>query len=193
MSWNDQDAQNARNDAQNGSYYPHDITDMNDNLDGWCIWTNFPSPYYDWDDDGDSIFKWEESEVVSVDTNFPPANTNYSVNSYFTRWTEQTAGSTNPFWVYDGDGGTINIIPQTSRWNWVIREYNTDEYDEQPVEAGYGDNSQSIESEIEIQEPLVRDVTSVAFGDSNEYIVHIATSDEHVFVKEMSLQRGKKS
>lgn len=88
MSWNDQDAQNARNDAQNGSYYTHDITDMNDNLDGWCIWTNFPSPYYDWDDDGDSIFKWEESEVVSVDTNFPPANINYSVNSYFTRWTE---------------------------------------------------------------------------------------------------------
>ena len=82
MNWNPDHAQNVRDYSSGGDYYTHDITDMSDHLNGWCLWTNFPSPYYDWDDDDDDG-KWEETEVVAVDTNFPVDNQYYSVNSYF--------------------------------------------------------------------------------------------------------------
>jgi hypothetical protein len=97
MNWNPDHAQNVRDYSSGGDYYTHDITDMSGHLNGWCLWTNFPSPYYDWDDD-DNDGKWEETEVVADDTNFPVDNQYYSVNSYFTRW----------HWVceWHGGGGT---------------------------------------------------------------------------------------
>jgi hypothetical protein len=64
MSWNAAQAQNVRNYASGGRYYTHDITDDgnpsiqgDDNLDGWCLWTNFPSAYYDWDNDYGSTLR----------------------------------------------------------------------------------------------------------------------------------------
>ncbi len=91
---------------------------MSDTLNGWCLWTNFPSPYYDWDDD-DNDGKWEETEVVAQDTAFPVVSQYYSVNSYFTRWhwvCTKKNGEWDCAWVYESGGGNVAITPAISKW-----------------------------------------------------------------------------
>jgi hypothetical protein len=143
MTWNEEQAQNVRGYSSQDQYYTHDITDMSDNLNGWCLWTDFPSPYYDWDDD-DSDEKWEESEVVAVDASFPVDAQEYHVRSAFIPWYWKCVWQWNPpgwvcEWEYTGTTGFAFITPAVSKWQgWPFNEYQTVYYDDDPVIISYG-------------------------------------------------------
>ncbi len=156
MNWDATQAVNVKNYSSDGAYYTHDITDMSDRLNGWCLWTNFPNPYYDWDDD-DNDGKWDETEVVARDTAFPNANQYYSVNSYFTRWHWACTwnGEWSCNWVYESGSGNVAITPAVSRWQgWPEYEYQTVRYDGDPVFASYGNNPLSESPTLSYTQPL---------------------------------------
>jgi hypothetical protein len=141
MKWNEEHAQNVRDYSSQSQYYTHDITDMSDNLNGWCLWTDFPSPYYDWDDD-DGDDKWEESEVVAVDTSFPADDQMYKVRSVFIPWYWKCVWQLGWVceWEYTATTGTAFITPAVSEWQgWPFSEYQTVHYDDDPVIISYGD------------------------------------------------------
>jgi hypothetical protein len=143
MQWNEEHAQNVRDYSSQDQYYTHDITDMSDNLNGWCLWTDFPSPYYDWDDDDDDD-KWEESEVVAVDTSFPVDAQEYHVRSAFIPWYWKCVWQWDPpgwvcDWEYTSTTGIALITPAVSEWQgWPFNEYQTVYYDDDPVVISYG-------------------------------------------------------
>ena len=196
MSWNSTQAQNVRNYAASGKYYTHDITDMSNNLDGFCLWTNFPNAYYDWDDDSGETLKWEESEVAAINKSFPTANTNYSVNSYFARWTYGIPYSGGGFqWFYDPDGGQIKITPQISEWWGSMGEYNTAAYDGDPRSIYYGSKYRSMSSasiatstsEGPKPRPDKTTVATLSLGKHQEYTVEVVKAGEQVVIEGMYL------
>ncbi|HQE94176.1 MAG TPA: hypothetical protein PLH19_15900 [Anaerolineae bacterium] len=163
MNWDTAHANSVKDYSRNGGYYTHDITDMSDTLNGWCLWTNFPSPYYDWDDD-DNDGKWEETEVVAQDTAFPVVSQYYSVNSYFTRWhwvCTKKNGEWDCAWVYESGGGNVAITPAISKWQgWPYYEYQTLHYDGDPVNVSYGNNplqTMEVESSVMVPEAVTVD------------------------------------
>jgi len=188
MRWNQEHAQNVRNYSSGGEYYTHDITDMSDNLNGWCLWTNFPDPYYDWDDDNGNR-KWEESEVVSVNTNFPTQDQYYSVNSYFTRWYEKCSPWWNCWWEHDGGSGTVNITPAVSYWQgWPFNEYQTRYYDSNPVTVSYGaDSSPSTRAQAAPMAQAER-LISLVLDDGGKYIAVIAIEENRVFLNDLHIR-----
>ncbi|HKX83539.1 MAG TPA: hypothetical protein VJL58_04900 [Pyrinomonadaceae bacterium] len=96
-----------------GRRYTHDLDDVNNNMSATgTYWTNFPSPYIDFDDDnGDG--RWEEWEVTVEDSGFPVTYREYGVQ-FWTTW----RGSS---------GATGNVVhtPAISEQLW----YTSDKWD----------------------------------------------------------------
>ncbi len=194
MKWNTTNAQNVKNYASKGQYYTHDITDKHedaDYLNGWCIWTNFPQPYYDWDDDdGDQI--WEESEVLSRDPNFPSTSVTYSVNSYFSRWA--LICYTYPYrcvWEKTTKGNQLVITPQISQWSSFWQEYNTVYHAGNPVVVNYpgttSATSSTTTSASDEQEASSTFVASIPLDIDDKYRIQIAKTDGRVYVEELDI------
>ncbi|MDY7079194.1 MAG: hypothetical protein SXV54_19950 [Chloroflexota bacterium] len=192
MNWNPDHAQNVRDYSSGGEYYTHDITDVSDHLNGWCLWTNFPSPYYDWDDDDDDD-KWEESEVVAVDTSFPVDNQYYSVNSYFTRWAWVCHWQWWPpgwdcSWEYDGGSGNVEITPAVSKWQgWPVYEYQTTHYDGDPVIVSYGSKSLGGGTARQVSDVQVTQLLSISLGEDGQYTATIAMAGSRVFLNKLDI------
>lgn len=190
MNWNPDHAQNVRDYSSGGEYYTHDITDMSDHLNGWCLWTNFPSPYYDWDDD-DNDGKWEETEVVAVDTNFPVDNQYYSVNSYFTRWhwvCEWQWWGWDCNWEYDGGSGNVGITPAVSKWQgWPVYEYQTTHYDGDPAIVNYGSKSLGGGTARQVSDVQVTQLLSISLGEDSQYTATIAVAGSRVFLNKLDI------
>lgn len=184
-------AQNVRDYSSGGDYYTHDITDMSDHLNGWCLWTNFPSPYYDWDDDDDDG-KWEETEVVAVDTNFPVDNQYYSVNSYFTRWhwVCEWHWGWDCNWEYDGGSGNVEITPAVSHWGWAPDDgwgYQTTYYDGDPAIASYGSKSLEGGTSRQVDDVQVTQLIPISLGAETQYTATIAIADSRVFLSQLNI------
>lgn len=124
MKWNSTRASGVRNYSNNRkwiwfcgwcySYYTHDHTDMSNKLSAYGYATNFWSPYIDVDDDNGNG-RYEEIEVVAVNSGFPSTDGEFYFYSYFTR---KSSGS-----------GTLYETPQISARNPVTGEYDTFHYD----------------------------------------------------------------
>ncbi|MEM8535445.1 MAG: hypothetical protein AAGF95_31735 [Chloroflexota bacterium] len=202
MRWDETHAQTVRDYARNEQYYTHDITDMDNYLNGWCLWTNFPNAYYDWDNDsfGENSTN-EESEVAAIDTAFLSPNMDYSVNFYFSRWylycNPQTP-TPDCRYLRSNSGGTINITPQISEWSPIDREYNVvpNQFDRDPIEEPYEaiaqNNLQVNEDNVpvlprDIRGSKSRTVASISFGPDELYTAEIAATDKKVFVEELDV------
>ena len=114
MQWNQTRADGVRKYSKDNKYYTHDHTDMNDKLNGWAMWSNFPNPKFDWDDDNNDRLD-EESEVVSVNKEFPKTNTTYYFDTYYKRSKSGT--------------GKLYETPAISKKSCWWCEYNTVQYD----------------------------------------------------------------
>jgi hypothetical protein len=120
MKWDQTRADGVRNYSNNRhwiwfcgycyAYYTHDHTDMSTKLDGAGVGSNFPNPQYDWDDDDQNGWE-EETEVVSVDQDFPVTDAEYLFKSYYLR---RASGN-----------GELYETPAVSAWSPAHGEYDT--------------------------------------------------------------------
>lgn len=118
MYWNQAGRNGVQSYASSGKRYTHDMTDLNNNLHATGVYsTNFPSPYFDFEDD-DGNGEREEAEVVAQSSSFPTVGTQYYIFFWY-NW----AGAA-------GNAGNVALTPAISEelW-WTLDKWDTHKYD----------------------------------------------------------------
>ena len=118
MYWNQAGRNGVQSYASSGKRYTHDMTDLNHNLHATGVYsTNFPNPYFDFEDDNGNGER-EEAEVVVENANFPTVGTRYYIYFWY-NW----AGAA-------GNAGNLAYTPAISEelW-WTSDKWDTHKYD----------------------------------------------------------------